>query len=724
MVKKSIVIQTDKVEDNVLHQYASYNYLFTLSALTQQEHKASQFIYQGPSNIIARSAGIGADEDQSIIDDEGGLDAEVAKTLNKRGIETLANSRKILEQNRDLYFNSVEINSIHGMNSARGTGTNTNIRIQLTEPTGTTLISKLQAAAANSGFREYTEAPFLLTLEFRGFDDKGKQLPPDKGTTTRHIPIKIIKMDINVNQAGAVYDLQAVPDNEFGYMDRLNVTRTVMNMSRKNDRLKDWALSLQTNLNRMTEEEAEQNFATAGKETKYRLLCHPDLAELPVKPSDGFNNTKNVPMSDTTVDAPLHDFEAVNFDKKDGQIRSNTNIAKTIEDYMKSLPKYKDVVNNWFERQVTAAADGSLEDKILKGSTVKEFLQNQKTNDFYVDWFRVRTSVMIDDKVFDEKTKQHQKTVVYYIYPCKVHVFNLSVPGLSQFNASQFSVKKIYDYIFTGNNTDVLNLDISYKVAYYNSMLKSADPKFKSNTLLKNREVEGFGQGALDSVEPDLPLKANVSLAGSKATGATTDVEPSVDVFMDKLTHPEADMIQLDLEILGDPAWIPTTQWLQVSPPAVDPNAGPTNSVVGIDQNEKWLGVGDTIGFNDTTKSYNTTITDPVIGVQFKLPSDFNEAKGTYNISTESGLFSGLYQIFQTISKFENGTFTQNLIGVRFKNQSDGTDTSLEKTNFVLGVDGKITTPELRERARVNSEARQVTRDAERQNEGLAGNTF
>ena len=27
MGKKSIVIQTDKVEDNVLHQYASYNYL-------------------------------------------------------------------------------------------------------------------------------------------------------------------------------------------------------------------------------------------------------------------------------------------------------------------------------------------------------------------------------------------------------------------------------------------------------------------------------------------------------------------------------------------------------------------------------------------------------------------------------------------------------------------------------------------------------------------------
>ena len=48
-------------DPNVLHKFASYNTLFTLSALSQQEIRNPKQFFQGaPHDIIARSGGIGA----------------------------------------------------------------------------------------------------------------------------------------------------------------------------------------------------------------------------------------------------------------------------------------------------------------------------------------------------------------------------------------------------------------------------------------------------------------------------------------------------------------------------------------------------------------------------------------------------------------------------------------------------------------------------------------
>jgi len=48
-------------DDNVLHQFASYNTLFTLSALSTREIRNPKIFFQSkPHDIIAQSAGIGA----------------------------------------------------------------------------------------------------------------------------------------------------------------------------------------------------------------------------------------------------------------------------------------------------------------------------------------------------------------------------------------------------------------------------------------------------------------------------------------------------------------------------------------------------------------------------------------------------------------------------------------------------------------------------------------
>ena len=144
-----------KLEPNALHQYASYNYIFTLSALSPDEIKnPDKILSSTPHNIIARTGGIGPYENNPDTDQNVGLDTDslFTKKHTDTGDETFSTpknvklfqkvtaDRNILFQNRDIYFSSVELDTVHGLNGERSTGTNTSIRMQLTEPTGITCL--------------------------------------------------------------------------------------------------------------------------------------------------------------------------------------------------------------------------------------------------------------------------------------------------------------------------------------------------------------------------------------------------------------------------------------------------------------------------------------------------------------------------------------------------------------------------------------------------------
>ena len=159
-----------RLEPNALHQYASYNYIFTLSGMSPTEIRNPEFLLRNaPGNIIARSGGIGPFENDPESAQNPGLDPDLLDRLfTKRSVDTgdepvasanntglfrkIVSDQNTLAKNRDIYFESVEIDTVHGLNGDRATATNTSIRMRLTEPTGVTLINKIRAAAVNNGF--------------------------------------------------------------------------------------------------------------------------------------------------------------------------------------------------------------------------------------------------------------------------------------------------------------------------------------------------------------------------------------------------------------------------------------------------------------------------------------------------------------------------------------------------------------------------------------------
>ena len=90
------------------------------------------------------------------------------------------------------------------------------------EPYGVTLVEKIRAATFLAGYLDYQDAPLLLTIEFRGFDENGNTLKQGM-SETRKIPILIAKVDFDVNEGGARYSIVAVPYGDLGFDDRFKV---------------------------------------------------------------------------------------------------------------------------------------------------------------------------------------------------------------------------------------------------------------------------------------------------------------------------------------------------------------------------------------------------------------------------------------------------------------------------------------------------------------------
>jgi len=656
---KSVEFTTQVI--NPLHRFTSYNYLFTLSALNKRDLDTTRFLTEKPHDVIARSAGIGETENANT--GEGGLSEEVAGTLDKRGLEALSRSRQELSKNNDIYFANVNLDSVHSLNSERRLGALTKLDMTLTEPAGITLFEKLRAATSNCGFRDHVDAPLLLTVEFMGIDGNGNTVKLDGSTGTRRIPIKIVNCQVDLNEAGATYQIRAVPYNEFGFMNRFIYTRSTLEI-KKRQTLADFLQDLEAGLNLQTENEAENRlFESKNSRDEYRFSVDSKIADYDLTQKvESKKNLKNVSMFDQSDGDGIDDDAGnIGFENKAGQISSGVSILLVLEEALKTLPNFANVLDEWFQRTLKEVASRTGATQTITQEDVEKYL-DENNKEFYVDWFKIKSTVDQQSEIFDNVTKQHKKILKYHVYSYKIHVYQLAAPGLSLGGAKAYVARKIYDYIFTGNNTDILDLNINYKVAYFQTRLKDVNADNLSNSSLTSNQdqyqgVVGTGANALEN-DPANSLRSYPGVSVTTSVGGMVAPRPQVDVFMDSLTNPTADMVNIQLKILGDPAWIGQSQWLDVK----------TNTLVADDENAKQFAGYE---WSENYQSYNTDQTDPIIALQFRMPTDLNTTTGVYELkSEESAIFSGLYHVFKVTSSFDNGSFTQTLHARRFNNQS------------------------------------------------------
>jgi len=193
------------IKPNILHQFASFNNVFTLSVLTVDEVNMPDETYRVSEPVL------------QILRSGGGADNKVTTVYED------AIGKKL-----EYFIDDVSIEGLMVPNSKTRTTNATFIEFSVTEPYSMGLfLQTLQIAATTAGYTNYLQAPFLLTVEFIGYDDDGDILVVEDGRNLKRMfPLKFTSVEFGVNEKGSMYQVEAIPWNEQAFLDSVERTNT------------------------------------------------------------------------------------------------------------------------------------------------------------------------------------------------------------------------------------------------------------------------------------------------------------------------------------------------------------------------------------------------------------------------------------------------------------------------------------------------------------------
>lgn len=285
-------------------------------------------------------------------------------------------------------------------------------------------------------------------------------------------------------------------------------------------------------------------------------------------------------------------------------------------------------------------------------------------------WFKVdlKTYVELDPNT----TLQTGSDPLIYVYQVKPFLADESFfQGPSRRSTAtpilRQNALKTYNYLYTGLNEDVLDFNIEYKMAFFEAMSADlgqltanrragATGESTDNGAPPNTIRAPIGQGSGTASDPNESMArqvdsidANSNRGGGTRTGQIDAHKINVaNIFNQALTNSVSDLINADIEIWGDPYFIPDSGMGNFTDQAVPGAPGVT-----------------------TSGTIETLNQESFILVNFRLPYDYDSNTGLMTFSRLQRQFSGLYEVISILNKFKDGVFTQTLNVMRRRGQSD-----------------------------------------------------
>ncbi len=318
--------------------------------------------------------------------------------------------------------------------------------------------------------------------------------------------------------------------------------------------------------------------------------------------------------------------------------------------------------------------------EVLMSSTyVKELPQTPDQNGFK-KWFRIETMVFLEPSTGDEIEGQigrPRKVYVYAVHPywTRQERHNQNCQGTTGQEDLKKHVKKEYNYYYTGKNEDILNFDINFNNAFFQNIRADAAQNSSVTTgqattstgPTPGTKVQGEAQRSdcRQNREPQSTTQMTSNNRSPSSGGtriATVDDRVKrnlAEQFHSRLVNSPVDMVTAEMDIWGDPYYIPSDVGNYSAPPGQP-------SVTG-----------------DGTMAY---MRDEVyVIVRFLTPLDYLINRATMGFASEVPMFSGLYQVIATISTFSNGQFKQKIKMIRMPNQNPNEGASTSSGTLTLG---------------------------------------
>lgn len=510
------------------------------------------------------------------------------------------------------------------------------IEMDVMEPYGVSLLAKLKTLADSmpGGPHESFQIPYLLEIKWLGYTDTGAPVNNIAETGPKLIPVQIINITFKITSAGTVYHITMVPYTQQGINQIYGTLRQdiVLYGDSLESLLKTGDHSLKAALTKKAQGDVDEKKA-----------LYPDI----------------------------YDFEISSFDANRGK---NDKLAKDKITFAHEGGEGTVITRRGMDRDRQGANDPNSQYFVARGgSQIKDVITSLAKNSKYFQ-DKIATTPNSDKEnplelikvvpmirnlgKFDPIRNVYQKEIVYKIMP--YYVYGEIHEHAGQASVDKRGMVKEYNWIFTGKNNDIIDLELDYNIMYFQISEKSSTQKGAVNTGTNVEQAPQSTNPNLDSA-----IRRKLQTGNVASTNTPKGFRPSAveEYFDQQLNSPNnADLVALDVTIIGDPDWIPQDR--SIRPKGLDINA--INS-----------------GFvdDDYTKGIATDVDSIYVKFSFRTPRDYSDTTGIMQLSEDQTLISGVYKVITVESNFDNGRFTQTLNLVRAPAQQENTVEKTQKTS-------------------------------------------
>jgi hypothetical protein len=580
----------------------------------------------------------------------------------------------------DYYIDKVEIKS---KMIGKGTGMSHNaadIKINVVEPYGITLIDNLDKAVQSylggveQKKKNFTAAIYLLAIRFYGYDAQGNLVRGGVGLTNatavtdrnafveKFFPFCLANINFKVATKAVEYQLECKPVPNI--INASSGRGTIpYNIELSGQTLRDLLAGPAVYAAGSAAVSAGSAIASAGirvddsgvplLEADQNLGAPPKADAAPTSKAtvrQGLMAAMNEFQAEMVKEgqyqiADEYSVEFVNpaienarITKSGTIVKKNTSMSTSTSPAEQKLGTKQSMDNN--SRIIPAAAGMQIVqflDQVVRNSTFMEDQQVLKYNEQTQEematgtpaknlaWFKV--TMQAEPKGYDYKRNDYAYKVKYILHAYKITNVNSKYYPKPLFNG----VHKQYNYWFTGQNTAVL--------AYEENL----------NTLYKavlTGGVNNISSSASELIKYGVDSRSSESAQGAKGKAN----EPPANLA-EQLYSP-TDLKTCNMTIVGDPAWLqqgeafsafPRTQW--------NFNAFLEDGTINIDSQQPMF----EIAFNKPT-DYN-------LSTGLMDPNQQNQATLDQTAKAGSAQISRIYIAKECTSMFDKGKFTQQLQG-------------------------------------------------------------
>jgi len=290
-------------------------------------------------------------------------------------------------------------------------------------------------------------------------------------------------------------------------------------------------------------------------------------------------------------------------------------------------------------------------------------------------WFRIESSVYIVNDTKSEKAYGRKPRIyLYRVVPYDVHkeLFQLPNTPPPSFKQLMEQAPRAYNYIYTGQNNDILEFDLNFNAAFYEGFAKDLGKNRGNNDTasqgVQNSDVEVEATDNTQGVQPDAASETVFESYDPKSETAGAFRESTAlqiaKQYNEAIVNSSVSLLSIEMEVLGDPFYI------------ADSGVGNYNS-----EGTQYINIT-----SDNSINYQNGQVD--ILINFRTPVDIGDGHQGYlfdNKTMALNEFSGLYRLMSITNNFSGNVFTQQIRALRRKN-FEYTQQDIEDYNDAIDI--------------------------------------